>query len=362
MKIGILTFHNTTNYGAIYQTFALQRYINSLSVECEVIDYNNSYLLKNYSINPFKTEKLSIFVKRILFFGSNYKLKNAFDGFSKKNIKLSKRSFDENSISDADMVYDLFISGSDQVWNLKLNGNDENYFMKFSSDYKKRNSYAASLGKVDFTDNEFYKLKELLSIQNNISVREKQSIDILDNLDLNKKVLSHIDPTFLVKKEEWEKISENYNIKGEYIFVYEVSRTPYLRDFSIFLSKKFNLKIIFISGSSKNIKGATKLTGVGPERFLSLIMNSKYVVTSSFHGLALSLILNKNVYFDVQSETGNLNSRLENLATILKVTNRKINSDFECNDFSSIDFVHVNDLINFEVKKSTDYLKKIINL
>ena len=28
-------------------------------------------------------------------------------------------------------------------------------------DYKKRNSYAASLGKVDFNDNEFNNLKEL---------------------------------------------------------------------------------------------------------------------------------------------------------------------------------------------------------
>lgn len=362
MKIGILTFHNTNNYGAIYQTFALQHYINFLGIDCEVIDYNNGYLLNNYSINPFKTKKLSVFIKRILFFGSNYKLKNAFNRFSKKYIKLSERSFTEDNISDADMIYDLFISGSDQVWNLKLNGNDENYFMKFSDDYKKRNSYAASLGKVDFNDNEFNNLKELVSIQNNISVRERQSIDILDNFNLNKKVLSHIDPTFLLKKKEWEEIAESYDIKSEYIFVYEVSRTPYLRDFSIFLSKKFNLDIIFISGSSKNIKGATKLTGVGPEKFLSLIMNSTYVVTSSFHGLALSLILNKNVYFDVQSEVGNLSSRLENLSAILNVMNRKINPDFESNDFSNIDFEGVNDLIDFEVKKSTDYLKKIISL
>ena len=31
-------------------------------------------------------------------------------------------------------------------------------------------------------------------------------------------------------------------------------------------------------------------------------------------------------------------------------------------DLSNIDFEQVNDLINLEVKKSTDYLKKIINL
>lgn len=361
MKVGVLTFHNTTNYGAVYQTFALQRYINSLGVDCEVIDYNNKYLLNNYSINPFRTKEFSSFVKRIVFLLPNYKLKKKFRLFLKKYINISSKKFNNDNIKDADNLYDLFISGSDQVWNLKLNGNDKNYFMTFSDDLNKRNSYAASLGKVDFSKEEFEQLKELISVQNNISVRERQSIDFINKFNLENNILSHIDPTFLIKKEEWEFIADGFNLNKDYLFVYEVSRTPHLREFSKFLSKKFNLEIVFISGSSKNIEGALKLTGVSPERFLSLIINAKFVVTSSFHGLALSLILNKNVYFDVQSEVGNLSSRLENLSNILGVTSRKINANYEMNDFSNIDFDRVNKLIINEVDKSKDYINSIIN-
>ena len=39
MKIGILTFHWATNYGAILQCYALQTYLENLGHDVEVIDY-----------------------------------------------------------------------------------------------------------------------------------------------------------------------------------------------------------------------------------------------------------------------------------------------------------------------------------
>ena len=38
-KIGILTVHKNTNYGANLQAFALCNYINSLGYDCETVDY-----------------------------------------------------------------------------------------------------------------------------------------------------------------------------------------------------------------------------------------------------------------------------------------------------------------------------------
>ena len=39
MKIGILTFHWATNYGAVLQCYALQTYLESLGHDVRVINY-----------------------------------------------------------------------------------------------------------------------------------------------------------------------------------------------------------------------------------------------------------------------------------------------------------------------------------
>ena len=41
MKIGIVTFQRTTNFGAIMQCYALNKKIRNLGAECETIDYHN---------------------------------------------------------------------------------------------------------------------------------------------------------------------------------------------------------------------------------------------------------------------------------------------------------------------------------
>lgn len=46
MKIATLTFHRALNYGAVLQTYALQKVLDDLGYDTEVLDYRSS-LLKN---------------------------------------------------------------------------------------------------------------------------------------------------------------------------------------------------------------------------------------------------------------------------------------------------------------------------
>ena len=39
MKIATITFHWATNYGAVLQSFALQKYLQKCGFETEIIDY-----------------------------------------------------------------------------------------------------------------------------------------------------------------------------------------------------------------------------------------------------------------------------------------------------------------------------------
>lgn len=47
MKIGILTFHWATNYGAVLQSYALQEYLSAHGHEVCIINYKP----KNYDIS-----------------------------------------------------------------------------------------------------------------------------------------------------------------------------------------------------------------------------------------------------------------------------------------------------------------------
>ena len=76
MKIGIITFHWATNYGAILQAYALQNYLIEFGHDVEIINYRprkNIFLqkltwIKNRQWGNFRKEKrLNLFRKKNLF-------------------------------------------------------------------------------------------------------------------------------------------------------------------------------------------------------------------------------------------------------------------------------------------------------
>ena len=48
MKVGVLTFHNAYNYGAILQAYATQKLLENRGHDVEFIDYRNDAIDKSY--------------------------------------------------------------------------------------------------------------------------------------------------------------------------------------------------------------------------------------------------------------------------------------------------------------------------
>ena len=48
MRLGILTFFNAHNYGAVMQAYALKTYLKSLGHEVQIINYRNPCIDKAY--------------------------------------------------------------------------------------------------------------------------------------------------------------------------------------------------------------------------------------------------------------------------------------------------------------------------
>ena len=69
-KVGIITIHNSPNYGASLQAYALYKYIETRGYDCELIDlyrpYQNEYVpskrFQPYSCMTFKKRVKSCFL------------------------------------------------------------------------------------------------------------------------------------------------------------------------------------------------------------------------------------------------------------------------------------------------------------
>lgn len=55
MRIGIITFHKSYNYGSVLQAFALVQFLTKLGHEAKVIDFTYLYDFKQYHL--FKSKK-----------------------------------------------------------------------------------------------------------------------------------------------------------------------------------------------------------------------------------------------------------------------------------------------------------------
>lgn len=273
MKIGILTYHYTANYGAVLQTVSLYRYLKCLGHDVEIIDYRPLKSIYAYS--------KSLFYNRNFFYGLD-RYKN-FSKFIKKELKISTyKSYKSINIEKLD--YDLVIVGSDEVWNVDgIRGFDTNYFLEFCENELKV-SFSPSFGEADISDKKEI-ITKLLSTFYKISVRDHNSSEILNQLKIDH-VLT-LDPTFLLEYDRYI----GSNKYGNYILLYVDSLSPSEIIDIKKLSDIESLNIVSIN-NLKNID-SIKTVNVDPGEWINLMHHSKFVVTNFYHGVLFSLILNK---------------------------------------------------------------------
>jgi hypothetical protein len=359
MKLGIITFHRAKNYGAVMQTYALNKVTKNLGIDSEVIDYRYNKIENDYAF--FKSKNAKKILKDII----NYPLKKGkwkkFDRFIEKNINLSEKVYREaQELEEANKIYDCYLTGSDQVFNLKMTGNDENYFLHFADSSKKKNSYAASFGQKEIPKDKEEIYKTLLSDFHSISIREKDAIKIVNELtDKNPRI--DVDPSFLLDKNEWEKVSLPPKEKGKYIVLFVMQKNQTIFKFTEDLSAKTGYPIIFITdGYKKYLKAKHKMV-VSPEEWLGYFLHAEYIVTNSFHGLAFAVNFNKKFFVELQKPPATGNSRLETILQEYQLQNRMIKNGTSVAIDQDIDWDFVNQELDKNKKQSLNYLKGLKN-
>jgi hypothetical protein len=313
MKIGIITFHWATNYGAILQAYALQTYLENLGHEVWIINYKP----KHYELTYKK-----IFTNLYLLYdlkGSLQQIRKEkiLDKFRKQKLNLTERYYSTEELQNNPPKFDIYISGSDQILNpsFTLNGDKKPssaYYLNFGNDRIKRYGYAVSFGCVNYPINAKLLAEPLLQKFDFITVRENSGINILKSMNYFKTEVVP-DPTLLIDSSEYTKLIEyDHNSGKTYNYVY------ILRNF-IFRNE--------LNKYVKNIKYADK-NEYSVSKWLSNIKNAEFVVTNSYHGVIFCLHF--EVPFIVVLETKEnvgMNDRFYTLLQQLELVDRIISHE-----------------------------------
>lgn len=317
-KIGILTFCNANNYGALLQAFAMQEYLSKAeSVELINLSFNSKLKLgSNISI-----AKKGIH-RRIL----DKIRREKIEEYRKKYLKISSTRINGDSqIRKKDLEYDCYIVGSDQVWNTDITNQTKAFFLDFINS-KNKIAYAASYGKKDLNTLEKKWTYEELNKFSAISVREKESSQYInEEFNLNSKVVC--DPVFLLKQEEWiKKLNLKNKPQKKYILVYYMEASEQIKNVIDSAKLKYKIPVFALCGGTQRLKGIKHLECVGVEGFVQKIMNASLIITNSFHASAFSMIFKRKF---IVVEHSKWNIRLDNLLQLANCSSKLVRNNTE---------------------------------
>ena len=327
--VGILTFHKAINYGAVLQAYALRSAVESFGYDCSVINYAGRKMLaesKTFYIpkNSAPKDKL-VSVFRL---PMRAKTVRKFNNFQSKYLNLSGEMLTTaEQLQVLSKKFNKIITGSDQVFNYNGTGEDFNFYLEFENDCYKKIAYAPSFGMTEIDENHRDRVATCLKQMNNLSVRESIGGDIVETL-LGERPKKACDPTFLIPREQWISMCKPIKIKKPYVLVYSFG-SRHLESVAKKIADDIGGLVVNINRAIPSFNSKIKNAyAPSPNQFLGLINNATAVVTNSFHGMALSVLLGKEFYGFKNSYTNSnaTNSRFDFFINDLGLKDRIFNN------------------------------------
>ena len=348
MKIGILTFHNALNYGAVLQCYALQHYLQKKGHEVEVIDYRIPFVEEQKKLFS-KTELhrrgfiafLKYFIARLLAWPSWRKTINVFHHFMVSQLHLSQRAA---TAADIPTGYDCIFFGSDQIWSPKLcRGFDPVFWGQFEKHGARFVSYAACIGETSELDKPgWQQVQQRIKAFDAISVREKSlQLALQEYCRVSASIC--LDPTLLVDASVFEKIAVRPE-EQDYVFLFNVIDDPAASRFARRLASRLGCSVVIKGQAKPQLKSRRdKLVmlkeSMSPEEFLGYIKYARCIVGNSFHVIALSIVFQKDLYALKSRRSG----RVEGLLGSLGLADRIVAATEPVDKISSIDYKAVSE-------------------
>lgn len=298
MRIAIATMSRDISFGGNLQAYALQKTI-----------LENSHSSCLHIAREPKKHKIFVTIKtardiltnanRVVHYGAHKRKMRCFEKFQEKYLSFTDGVYSDENAQILNNQFDCFITGSDQVWNC-AEGINNILYLNFVEKQKMRVSYAASIGIFKIPAQYEKEFIQSISDYDFISVREKRAKEIVESLT-DKDCEQVLDPVFLRDVDEWRKMAGDRIVREKYIFVYATQVSEELIQCVQQCEKLTDYKVISVH---KLLNYPTIEFKSGPLEFLNYVNYAEYVITSSFHCVAFSMIFSKNLTVIPHKETG----------------------------------------------------------
>lgn len=316
IRVGLLTYHTTLNFGASLQAFALINTLTTLGASASIIDYRNPRVDKTSpdyrAIVSLDPRKLSSTLSGLFRAWVGQPKRCAFRSFANQHLRIAARQYNSPvEIMREPPGYDLYIIGSDQVWNYEINGRDSIYFGAFVRDKLRLATFASSIG-LDAIPEDFRNFySEGLTPISRISVRETRAADIVEDV-LGRRPRVDADPVFLLDRASWLNLAgvDDGTISGHEVFTYFLAskNTRLAGEAALASSSLRKLRRLKFAGGIRLLDipspSVSLDLGRGPIDFVKSIATSRFVMTDSFHATALAILLDSPFGVVLKGEPG----------------------------------------------------------
>lgn len=338
--VGVLTISHTCNYGAQLQAHALCRAIESLGRACEVIDYACPAVCRSETPrSPAPADLLLHPRSSLRLLRTSGERRRKYDAF--RSFETDCMSIGPSLAGQGDMAkrYDTVVVGSDQVWGKRVTGGDRTFFLGDAScDGLRKVAYAASFGDARPATADGALLARELCRFDALGMREQAGADFISDLGIDG--ARHVlDPTLLLDAPAWREVAVEPSVQGPYVLAYfmfgghervlEAARSA---------ARAIGAPVVAVNWRFlRPIAGLEYRNDATPAEFVGLVDDAEMVVTSSFHGVCLSAVLEKDLRYVLPDGVDRSRSRICDLARSLGLEAAEATSDGPVAG-SSIDF------------------------
>ncbi|QLD88772.1 polysaccharide pyruvyl transferase family protein [Natronomonas salina] len=393
VKIGVLTFHNNENRGAILQAYCLCNLLGDIfDAKAEVIEYRTEAKERARKINL-------ILSKRPLRLPHKYRDRRIVENFIESNIPNSQRSLTTNDHDAAvswlrDQEYDILVTGSDEIWKIR-NRSRNSIGMELKNSLVKRISptrpfpnlyfldpslsatkvaYAASGNTTNLTelsDNQINTLRRHLRTYDAISVRDRHTKQLVEELGFGD-VSQVPDPTLMIEIPQKDAATILHQLgidTKQQILGFHAPDTPLLQEIcDIYRDKGYQI-VALRSSSFADVE----LEGVvDPFEYYGMYGLFDMVVTSSLHSTIFSIkhgtpfvtINESEIYRTLESKTFSLLNDFSLLERHIHAVDGDISKFYEKQNYleEKPDVEHISNRITKLKEKGYEFLEEVKNL
>lgn len=336
MKIGILTFHFSANYGALLQAYALRQFLRGEGHDAEFINYQPHHLESGAFRIGLSKAALRANAKSAFLLASQLRARMlhrvsiaGLEEFKRQSLGVNSPALRRpEEVATTVAGYRLIVVGSDQIWRpSEQYGLDATYFADFPRCDARRVSYAASFGTAQPPPHYHAQIASLASNLDALSAREESGAAFLAELT-GREVACAPDPTILL--DSYTQVTEPYipPCAAGQVFSYILRDNTGVSAICRALAGQLGCNVYCGLNPLRRWREPGTIAEGGPAEWLANIAASRLVLTNSFHATMLSVLHNRPfVSLELPGSKAALSERLRGMLQQVGLQDRLIPPD-----------------------------------